>query len=153
MSTRYIIDTTVLEDYYIKKLANVQSWLDPIFAQNEDKIIILPIVLMEFIKRSHYRKNQEKTIRNMINGLKKINSVEVAEHTVLTIGKLIKNLKNFPTKPIIQIGEFSFLQESHDPNLTVVSSDKGALVSFKLNYRVNPQHNPPKEYRIGQDFK
>jgi hypothetical protein len=144
-----VLDTTVLEDYFSLKNENVKKWFDGVFTENQDNVIILHSIFLEFIRRSHYHKDDKTHLRDayrLFRANPKISFVTIDE---LFIKKMMKNMENIPLIPKIHFGEFSMINNSIIPNTIIVSSDKNALKIYKTNVRINPESDPVKTYRIG----
>ncbi len=149
---RYVLDTTVLEDYYIKKKPEVQKWLNTLFAQRDDKIVILYTIFLEFIRRNFYRKYQQKNLKDLVKILKRSPIIEISHDDMDSINKILKNLDSFPKTPQIHFGEFSLIRERDIPETVIVSSDKGALICFQSNVRLNPKVSPAIFYPKDSKF-
>ena len=144
----FILDTTVLEDYFSLKRSDVKKWFDGIFSLDQDNVIILHSIFLEFIRRSHYHKDDKNNLRDayrLFRANPKISFISLDE---LFMKQTMKNMKNIPLTPKIHFGEFSMVNHALLPLSIIVTSDKDALRVYKKNMRIDPENDPAIEYPI-----
>ncbi len=144
-----VLDTTVLEDYFSLKQANVKKWFDGILTEDQDNIIILHSIFLEFIRRSHYHKNDKNNLQSTYRLFKSNKKFSFVSLDDLFMKNIIRNKVIIPISPQIQFGEFSMINNSLLPNTVIVTSDEQALSMYKNNIRINPRNDPANVYPAG----
>ena len=144
-----VIDTTVLEDYFSLKRDDVKKWFHEVFTKNQDNVIILHSIFLEFIRRSHYHKDDKNNLRDAYRLFRANPRIIFVSLDESFLKQIIKNMKILPIIPQIHFGEFSMVNNSIMTNTVIVTSDKNALKVYKNNVRINPENDPVDVYPIG----
>jgi len=146
-TTNYILDATVLVDYYAKdettvELSNLRFWMDSIIGNPLVTIYINTVTLLEFSKFLYFGKTDVKNIKNII---------VVSDLTKFDLLVIIDNLSRIEKALDLHAGELSLLQFSNMINFIFVSSDINALKSFKKLQRINPRKSIDV-IKIGEEY-
>ncbi len=149
---QYILDTTVLEDYFFAVNPNSKNWLRNIVSTNDGEIIITPVILIELIRRLYYirQKDYKKvklSIKILTQVLRQITFPQVTKNDAKEITRKIGNL---PLKPECHVGELSLLPYADRPEAIIVTSDNGVLDAYINSVRLDPRHAPPRTLNRGE---
>ena len=140
---QYFLDTTVLIDYFCKDNApefeNVRKWFDSVLTQPEDTIYTNTIILLEFAKFLFYQKMSKKKIRDTVRRLSSQYNLECVGFDKSDLFTTIEEFETLPLSPPCDVGELSLLPLRTRFNCIYVSSDDGALTTFKHIDRINPR--------------
>lgn len=152
---QYLLDTTILEDYFFAINPNSKNWLRNIINSGDGEIIITPVILIELIRRLYYIRHRDaKKVRHSIkiltNAIKQIDIPNISKNEVKDISRKINPL---PLTPDCHVGELSLLPFIDQPNSIIVSSDNGVLTVYQNAIRIDPRHNPPHVIQKGDKFQ
>jgi len=155
-TTNYILDATVLVDYYAKdettvELSNLRFWMDSIIGNPLVTIYINTVTLLEFSKFLYFGKTDVKNIKNIIRRMSNKYNIVVSDLTKFDLLVIIDNLSRIEKALDLHAGELSLLQFSNMINFIFVSSDINALKSFKKLQRINPRKSIDV-IKIGEEY-
>lgn len=151
---QYVLDTTILEDYFFAINPNSKNWLRNIVNSGDGEIIITPVILIELIRRLYYIRHRDaKKVRHSIKILTHVlKQITIPTISVNDVKDISRKISSLPLIPDCHVGELSLLPFIDQPNSIVVSSDNGVLTTYKNTIRIDPRHNPPHVIQKGNEF-
>lgn len=152
---RYLLDTTILEDYFFAVNPNSKNWLRNVIANNDGEIILTPVILIELIRRLYYiRQKDAKKVRYSIkiltNAIKQITYTNMSKNEAKDISRKIEHL---PVDVPCHVGELSLLPYIQEQNTVVVSSDQNVLKAYVQTTRIDPRTSPPTTLNAGVNLE
>lgn len=148
----YLLDTTILEDYFFAVNPNSKNWLRNIINSNDGEIILTPVILIELIRRLYYIRHRDAkkvrySIKLLTHAIKQISYKNMGKNEAKDISRKIEQL---PLDIPCHVGELSLLPYIGEQNTVVVSNDEGVIKAFVQAIRIDPRTDPPRTFNVGE---